>query len=139
MRKILKEWADEWLETPVGGPALSAGFDKLAGEFIKASDNAKRLRKTVAKAEEVTTPLQMPAGSFCLMFNMSKQAKKFNEWAAAENMESAALPPGWIVAPGGRVNGTRNAPYRRSVFLPMGPAMKEKDIADVARVLQKLL
>lgn len=139
INKILRSHVEEWLETPIGGPALSEGFDKLAADYLKVSVSARRLKKAVAKSDSVTLPNHQSAGSFCLMFNVSKRAKEFSEWAAAENMESAPLPPGWEVANGGRVNGIKSAPYRRSAFLPMGPAMKDKDVTDVIRVLNKLL
>ena len=139
MQRVLKAWADENLDTPVGGPALSTSFDKLYDEYTKAGKNEKRLRKTVAKSNGVTAPPHMSASSFCLVFDMPTQAKTFNKWAVAENLESSSLPPGWSVSSGGKVNGTANAAYLRSAFLPLTPTMREKDVIDIIRVLEKLL
>lgn len=136
---ILKEWAKRYLETPLGTVGLTERFDALAAEYAKAGAHNARLRRSVAKTDNVTTPAHLPAGSFCLLFKAPKQAKIFKEWAAAENMESSSLPPGWAVSPGGRVNGTADAAYRRSAFLPVGPDTKENDLTDIIRVLEKLL
>ena len=138
MNSILKDWANKWLELPLGTAGLTKRFDMLEVEYSKAAHHNERLMRTIAKTDYVTTPAHMPAGSFCLLFSESKQAKKFKEWADAENMESSPLPSGWTVA-GGRVNGTANAAFRRSAFLPVGHDTKEKDLSDIIRVLEKLL
>ena len=136
---ILKEWTERWLETPLGTVGLTERFDTLAAEYAKAAAHNARLRRSVAKTDSVTIPAHLPAGSFFLLFNAPKEAKKFKEWAAAENMESSPLPPGWSVSPGGRINGTADAAYRRSAFLPVGPDTKENDVTDIIRILEKLL
>ncbi len=146
---VLREWTERCLETPLGTVGLTERFDTLAAEYAKAAAHNARLRRSVAKTDNVTIPAHLPAGSFFLLFDAPKQAKKFKEWAAAENMESSPLPPGWsvspeavaaeAVAPGGKVNGTADAAYRRSAFLPVGPDTKENDVTDIIRVLEKLL
>ena len=139
INSILKDWENKWRETPLGTAGLTDRFDMLEVEYAKADHHNARLLRTIAKTDYVTTPAHMPAGSFCLLFNASRQAKKFKEWADSENMESSPLPPGWTISPGARVNGTANAAYRRSAFLPVGPGTNEKDVTDIIRVLEKLL
>jgi len=115
----------DWLESPLAGPAVSAAFDRQSNGGGRRAEIFKRLQ---AAMDGNVPAKDCPPGRFAVMFKTSRDAGKFITAALAERMECRQSPEGWKPAGNGRL-----------VFLPVSPSMSDADVADMARILQKLL
>ncbi len=133
-KRLLAQRENGWLETPLAGELISAALDESAEKHRAFHEKLRKLKKAVAAIGNSRAKVLTIAGKFGLLFKSAKEAGDFIRLAKAERMECAHIPPGF-----GRVGKERDGVHNRTVFLPVGPGMGEKDVADVIRLMEKLL
>lgn len=126
---VLRKRTEEWLETPLAGDLIRAGFDRLEDSYSGLKEKTKRIAKAIGKTSNVAPLRNAPAGMFALLFDTESRANRFKRYAKAENLECTALPPNWE---------TRSVRPGNLIFLPVGPATGEKEIDDIVRILEKI-